>query len=575
MQEKMTIPYAISDFAEIREGGYYYVDKTQFIPRIENYIAPIYIRPRRFGKSLYVSMLAYYYDINAADRFEQLFSGTYIGSNPTSERNKYMVLRLDFSQLRVGNTMGDMKENFNNLVCPILKGFTHGDLGYPRFFQGFAFRNEDNAVDMLNDILTWKRYHSGVPQLYILIDEYDNATNQMITAYKDDLYKDITSKESFFRTFFKSIKAGLGVGNVSHCFCTGVLPITIDDLTSGYNIAEFLSLEPSFMEMMGFTHEEATAYLHYVIDNYGNTNSSFEELWSLLVDNYDGYRFRANVQPLFNPTSLTYFFKKFAANQGAIPDELIDNNLRTDTGWIRRLTDTMENAHEMLNRLIADEKLLYAAIDLQSRFGRTTLKSSNFYPIALFYLGMTTLKDENIMILPNLTMRSIYMDYYNELYDVHYDAYRQLTVYSTFGDNRQLEPLVENFFEEYIRQLPAQVFDKINENFVRCAFFWLSSRYLTRYFSFAIEPNYPSGRPDLVMKGLPGTSFHNDCRVVEFKYFKAKDEAVVADLTTPREEDIAQVKGYAADINRQFVNYKMRTYVVYMVTNKICKVWEV
>ncbi|MDR1005029.1 MAG: ATP-binding protein [Prevotellaceae bacterium] len=575
MIERITIPYAIADFAKLREGGYYYVDKTRFIPRLENYDAPTYLRPRRFGKSLYVSMLAYYYDIDAADRFEQLFSGTYIGSNPTSEHNKYMVLRLDFSQLRVGDTMGDMEENFNNLVCPLLKGFTHGGRGYPRFFQGFTFSDEYDAVAMLNDILAWIRYQSGVPQLYILIDEYDNATNQMITANKDDLYKNITGKESFFRTFFKSIKAGLGAGNVSHCFCTGVLPITIDDLTSGYNIAEFLSLRPNFIEMMGFTHEEAATYLHYVIDNYGNEDSSFEDIWSLLIDNYDGYRFRFNAQPLFNPTILTYFFKYFADLNGEIPDELIDNNLRTDIGWMHRLTDTMENAHEMLNQLVADEELLYAAADLQSRFGSTTLKNSNFYPIALFYLGMTTLKSRSIMILPNLTMRSIYMDYYNEIYEVHYDAYRQLAVYSTFADNRQLEPLVENFFEEYIRILPAQVFDKINENFVRCAFFWLSSRYINSYFSFAIEPNYPSGRPDLVMKGLPGTSYHNDCRVVEFKYFKAKDEVVVKALTAPREEDIAQVKSYAADINRQFVNYKMRTYVVYMVTNKSCRVWEV
>ncbi|MDR1005145.1 MAG: ATP-binding protein [Prevotellaceae bacterium] len=574
MQPKMTIPYAIADFAKLRDGGYYYVDKTQFIPRLENYGAPTFLRPRRFGKSLYVSMLSYYYDINAADRFEELFSGTYIGSNPTPERNQYMVLRLDFSKLSVGDTMEEMEVRFNSQVCPVLESFVRDKKRYARFFKKFSFTGERNPSIMLNEILTHVE-GQGLPRLYILIDEYDNATNQMITAFKDTLYNDITGTDSFFRTFFKNIKAGLGEGNVSHCFCTGVLPITIDDLTSGSNIAEFLSLEPSFIEMMGFTHEEAAAYLHYVIESYGNEDSSFEELWSLLIDNYDGYRFQPEAQPLFNPTSLTYFFKKFAANHGAIPKELVDNNLRTDIGWIRRLTSNMENAQEMLNRLIADDKLLYAEYELQSRFKRSTLNDSNFYPVFLFYLGMTTLKNESIMTLPNLTMRSIYMDYYNEIYDVHYDVARQAAVYGVFADNRQLEPLVENFFAEYIRQLPAQVFDKINENFVRCAFFWLSSRYLNRYFSFAIEPNYPSGRPDLVMTGLIGTTFHNDCRVVEFKYFKAKDKAVVEALTAPREEDIAQVKGYAEDINRRFVNYKMRTYVVYIVTNKRCKVWEV
>jgi hypothetical protein len=327
--------------------------------------------------------------------------------------------------------------------------------------------------------------------------------------------------------------------------------------------------------MMGFTHEEAAAYLHYVMDNYDDNNNSFDELWSLLIDNYDGYRFRPDARPLFNPTSLTYFFKKFSDNRGAIPDELIDNNLRTDIGWIRRLTSKMDNAQEMLNKLIVDEQLPYARKFLQSKFNKETLLDGNLYPVSLFYLGMTTLKDRAAMTLPNLTMRSIYMDYYNQINHVKYNSSRQMPAYQAFLKNQALEPLVQSFFEEYIRILPAQVFDKINENFVRCAFFWLWSDYLGDSYSFAIESNYPSGRPDLVMKGLPGTSFHNDCRVVEFKYFKAKDEAVVEALTAPREEDIAQVKGYAADINRQFVNYKMRTYVVYMVTNKLCKVWEV
>ncbi|MDR0895883.1 MAG: AAA family ATPase, partial [Prevotellaceae bacterium] len=359
MQEKITIPYAISDFARLREDGYYYVDKTQFIPRIENYIAPTFLRPRRFGKSLYVSMLSYYYDINAADRFEQLFSGTYIGSNPTPEHNKYMVLRLDFSKLPVGDTMGEMETNFNNLVCPVLESFVRDKNMYARYFDGFRFIGEQNPSIMLNEILLYVA-GKGLPRVYILIDEYDNATNQMVTAFKDTLYDNITTTDSFFRTFFKNIKAGLGEGTVRRCFCTGVLPITIDDLTSGYNIAEFLSLEPNFIDMMGFTHEEAAAYLHYVIDNYGGKNNSFEELWSLLIDNYDGYRFQPEAQPLFNPTILTYFFKKFTANQGTIPKELIDNNLRTDIGWMHRLTDTMENAHEMLNQLVADEELLYS-----------------------------------------------------------------------------------------------------------------------------------------------------------------------------------------------------------------------
>lgn len=123
MQAEITIPYAIADFSELRERGFYYVDKTRFIPHLERYKAPVFLRPRRFGKSLLVSTLAYYYDINAADRFESLFGGTYIGSNPTPERNQYMVLRFDFSKLVLADNMGDLERNFNNLLCPVIQGF--------------------------------------------------------------------------------------------------------------------------------------------------------------------------------------------------------------------------------------------------------------------------------------------------------------------------------------------------------------------------------------------------------------------------------------------------------------------
>ncbi|MDR0961050.1 MAG: ATP-binding protein, partial [Mediterranea sp.] len=358
------------------------------------------------------------------------------------------------------------------------------------------------------------------------------------------------------------------------CFCTGVLPVTMDDLTSGYNIAEILTLKPDFVEMLGFNHEEAATYLHYVIDKYGKEFGDFDELWALIVNNYDGYRFLPEARPLFNSTILTYFLKNYAELHGGIPEELIDENLRTDIGWIRRLTLTLENAKEMLDKLVIDDELIYSTTEMRSKFNKQKFFEKEFYPISLYYLGMTTLKDSYVMRLPNLTMRSIYMNYYNEMNQISGSASRFVPAYRAFVDNRIFEPLVENYFQEYLGQFPAQVFDKINENFIRCSFFELLSRYLSNCYTFAVEMNLPSGRADLVLTGVPGTSFHNDCRVVEFKYFKAKDAAIVEALTAAREEDIAQVKGYAKDINARFPNYQMRTYVVYLAAGKCCKVYE-
>ena len=572
-QADITIPYAIADFAELREQQYYYVDKTQYIPDLSRYKAPVFLRPRRFGKSLFISTLAYYYDLNEAGRFDSLFGGTYIGSHPTGEQNKYMVLRLDFSRMVLADNLKDLEKNFNDMLCPTVKAFVESTYRYARYFNGMTFTDPHNVTKMLNEIINAISSQS-LPPLYILIDEYDNFTNQLLTAFNDPLYEEVTTGESFLRTFFKVIKSGIGEGSIRSCFCTGVLPVTMDDLTSGYNIAEILTLEPEFVSMLGFTHEETAAYLHYVLQKYDRQGSTFEEIWSLLLNNYDGYRFLPKAEPLFNSTILTYFFKKFAVNKGEIPNEMVDENLRTDIGWLRRLTQTQENAREMLDALLIDNELIYSQSDLRSKFNKRKFFEKRFYPVSLYYLGMTTLLDAYTMRLPNLTMRSIYMDYYNELHRIVDDARRYAPAYQRFTQDRRFEPLVENYFKEYLKLFPAQVFDKINENFIRCSFYELMSRYLSQCFTFALEMNLPSGRADLVLTGIPGTDFHNDCRVVEFKYYKAKDTAIVESLEAPVQEDIEQVNGYARDILAQFPKYRMKTYVVYIAAGKACKVWE-
>lgn len=570
MIANITIPYAVANFSDLRERGFYYVDKTKFIPYLERYNAPVFLRPRRFGKSLLISTLAHYYDRSKAHRFEQLFSGTWIGANPTSEQGKYMIIRYDFSQMVMSNTIEGLEENFNDLnVGPVKIMVEHNrDL-----FGDFSFTNTRNAAKMLREVMDFATAHD-LPPFYILIDEYDNFTNQLLTAYKDPLYENVTTGESFLRSFFKVIKTGIGEGSIRTCFCTGVLPVTMDDLTSGYNIAEIITLEPRFTEMLGFNHEEAAEYLRYVIHKYGGNEDRFDELWTLIVNNYDGYRFLPNANLLFNSTILTYFFKKFAVN-GVIPDEMVDENLRTDVSWIRRLTITLENARQMLDALVIDNELVYSLPDLRSKFNKQKFFDPQFYPISLYYLGMTTLKNSFKMTLPNLTAHSVYMNYYNEMNRISDDARCFVPAYERFVDDHIFEPLVQNYFEQYLGQFPAQVFDKINENFIRCSFYEVLSRYLSNCYTFAVEQNLPSGRADLVLTGIPGTAFHNDCRVVEFKYFKAKDAAKVEALNAPPADDVKQVQGYAGDINRQFPHYRMKMYVVYMAAGKVCKVYQI
>ena len=570
---RITIPYAVADFVDLRDRGFYYVDKTDYIPGLEDYNAPVFLRPRRFGKSLLISILAAYYDRTMANRFEELFGGTYIGQHPTQEHNRYLVIRYDFSKMVMADDMQGLAENFDALNCsPVEIMVEHNrDL-----FGDFQFTSRGSASKMLEEALAYIRL-GGLPKAYILIDEYDNFTNQLLTAYNDPLYEEVTTNDSFLRTFFKVIKAGIGEGSVRTCFCTGVLPVTMDDLTSGYNIAEILTLEPNFLNMLGFTYDEAQTYLRYVLRKYtpDEGEERFEEIWQLIVSNYDGYRFSPGGERLFNSTILTYFLKKFAANAGSIPPELIDENLRTDINWIRRLTLSSDNAKEMLDALVIDDGLSYNVADLSSKFNKKKFFEKEFYPVSLFYLGMTTLKNAYRMVLPNMTMRSIYMDYYNQLHKIEGNARRYVPVYELYDSNRSLEPLVRNYFEQYLGQFPAQVFDKINENFIRCSFYELVSRYLSSCYTFAIEQNNSVGRSDFEMTGIPGTDYYMDDRVVEFKYYHAKDADRMLALAEPLAEHVEQVKGYAADTKQKFPNYHVRSYVVYICANKGWKCWEV
>ena len=571
IQASITIPYAVANYADLRDRGFYYVDKTDYIPRLEAYKAPVFLRPRRFGKSLLVSTLAHYYDRTLAHRFEDLFGGTYIGSHPTPEHNRYMIARYDFSKMVMADSMEKLEKNFNILNRgPVEIMVTHNrDL-----FGDFQFSTRENATQMLEEVLAYARAHD-LPPVYILIDEYDNFTNQLLTSYNDPLYEKVTTADSFLRTFFKVIKKGIGEGSIRTCFCTGVLPVTMDDLTSGYNIAEILTLESDFINMLGFTHAEADAYLRYVLDKYTGSQERYDEIWQLIVNNYDGYRFSPKGEKLFNATILTYFLKNFATRHGEVPEEMIDENLRTDIGWLRRLTLSLENSKAMLDALVIDNGLYYNVADLSSKFNKQKFFDKNFYPVSLFYLGMTTLFNDYRMMLPNLTMRSIYMDYYNEMNHIEGGAPRYVPTYERFTEDRRFEPLVQNYFEQYLGQFPAQVFDKINENFIRCSFFELCSRYLSSYYTFAIEQNNSAGRSDFEMTGIPGTDYYKDDRIVEFKYFKVKEAERMLALSDPRPEDVAQVRAYAKDTKLKFPIYNVRSYIVYICANKGWKCWEV
>ena len=524
------IPYAVGSYEQIQEQGYYYVDKTRYMATLENWQVPVFLRPRRFGKSLWCSTLECYYDINRKDKFSSLFGNTWIGQNPTPLQNSFMVLRLNFSEVSVTPDMAVIEENFI-----ITQG---GSIGvfvnqYKDYLGKLNIKEDERVANALKKILD-RIKNNNLPPLYLIIDEYDNFTNQLVTTRNDDLYKELTTGDSFLRSFFKVIKSGIEMQSIGRVFITGVLPITIDDLTSGFNIAEIVTLKKQLVNMLGFTHKETKDYLAHVFESHGFDPGRMPEILEIIKNHYDGYRFLPDMEDtLYNSTIVTYFLKNFVLNDGEIPRELIDFNLKTDVSWIERLTTVKENTDAMMDALVFDNRLEYDLKQLVSKFNMRQFFDKDYYPISLFYLGMTTIQSRYAMALPNNTLREIFVDYYNELnrYEVS-KGYTKL--FEQFANDNDLEKLFAGYYKEYLGQFPAQAWDKINENFVRCTFYELCVRYHSWDFTFSMEVNYPSGRSDWEMTGKYHTKYKDTKTIIEFKYVPAREADRFLSLKKPR-----------------------------------------
>ncbi len=560
------IPYGVASYEEIREENYFYIDKTKYIVELESFKNPVFLRPRRFGKTLLCTTLSSYYDINKKHQFEELFGDTWIGKNPTPLQGTYMVLHLDFSIVYATvNSAEVLARNFDRVIRPYFTSFV--DSEYSEYFKNFSYNDGDTTWDLLSKITKFVKANN-LPPLYIIIDEYDNFTNQLITTNRDSLYMDILSGDGFLKTFFKIIKAGQAKRAIERVFITGVLPITIDDLTSGYNIAEVVTLEENLVSMLGFTHVEAKQYLTAIFEANHYDKEIMPEIWQLLINNYDGYRFLPDAEPLFNATILTYFFKRYSLNNAKIPMELIDENLRTDVNWIKRLVGGTENAREILFDLVNGQEMSYTLGTLRSKFNKEQFFDKDFYPISFYYLGMTTLADGFSMKLPNNTMVSIFADYYNDVCKLSSGKDVYAPLFKKFYNDFNIEALFAGYYEHYLGQFVGQSFDKINETFVRNTFYELCNRYITSYFTIAIEQNYPSGRSDFEITGRDQTAYFRHKHIVEFKYTKGEDWKKVQAIEAPLQEDVEQLNAYAQDALKVHSSYKIQKHIFYIAGNK-------
>ena len=407
-------PKGSADFKEIRMEGYVYIDKTKYIELLENSgnKSVHFFRPRRFGKSLFTSMLECYYDYNMADNFDNLFQGTYIHEHPTTKKNQYYVLKFNFSGF--GNIRGEeLLTDFNMKVCDALIGFKeYYNLKVP------VLENV-SAVRSLSRFLVQIRSQLKGRKLYIIIDEYDYFANDLLSFSFDEFTNAIRS-DGFIRAFYEELKNATE-GIIEKIFITGVSPITLNSMTSGYNISTNLSLDSDFNEMLGFTTDEMK-YLISLIEGIEYP----EMILNKMKQTYDGYIFSKDAEKhLYNPNMALYYLDYYQ-RKGKEPDSLIDPNIYSDYNKINNLLDIKPNKEQnnalleiITNGTIACQLTL--SYNLQKDF------SKNDFISLLFYLGYLTIQDsvydELILKVPNDVIRSVYFDYFNEMLKKKYMVY--------------------------------------------------------------------------------------------------------------------------------------------------------
>ncbi len=575
---KKAIFYGSANYEELVRENRYFVDKTIYIEKLEQIKNPVFLRPRKFGKSLWCRILECYYNINQKDDFERLFGQTYIGQHPTPYRNSYFVLPFNFSTIDPSGTIQDIEHGFN-VHC---YGRMDTLIGQNEAWFGdkVQFEVEGKASLNFERVVSAIKKHR-LPPLYIIIDEYDNFSNQLIINHKDQLYRDLTADSGFLKTFFKILKAGRESGAIANIFITGVLPITIDDMASGFNVANFLTLHPEFESMLGFTQAEVDALLDDIYRDYQFDPSTRPEVNTVIKNQYNGYHFVTTTgEALYNSSILMYFLQDFCRT-GTIPLHLVDMNLKTDLAWVRRITSATplgENGtHEFINQLLNTNSITYNENEMVDKFNITTFFQRDFFPISFFYLGMLTKENRFTMRLPNMNMRYIFAGYFNELYRINMATpYGEMM--QGFIDKPDLPKLFADYWRLYVSQLPEAIFAQVNENFYRTTFYTLCSQFLSNWFTWNVERSYPRGRSDLEFVGKFHECFAGLRYVIEFKYYSNSElrklKKTIKNFTL-QEVDTVQIAGYVEGLREEYPAARISQFVIYCFGNKGFKVFAV
>ena len=546
--KRKRIPYGMMNFIDVREDDCYYVDKTHYIPLIENankYF--FYIRPRRFGKSLTISMLHHYYNILEADKFEKWYGDLYIGKHPTPERNSYLIIYLNFAV--VNAELNSYRQSLDahcntefNFFCDV----------YAQYLpEGIKeeMNKKKGAVEQLDYL--YKECVKTNQQIYLFIDEYDHFTNKILSepSCLED-YKSETHGTGYLRSFFDTVKAGT-YSTIKRCFVTGVSPVTMDDLTSGFNIGTNYSLSPEFNEMTGFNEEEVRAMLDY----YATTcqfHHSTDGLIEAMKPWYDNYCFAEQSYggtTMYNSNMVLYFVDNYIRNGGYMPRNMVEENIRVDYNKLRMLIrKDKEFAHDAstIQTLVQQG---YVTGELKTGFPAETVAEPDNFISLLFYFGMLTisgtLEGETKLTIPNQVVReqlySYLLDTYNEA-DLRFDNWEKGKLASAMAYRGDWKAYFD-YIAECLHRYSSQRDKQKGEAYVHG--FTLAMTAQNRFYRPISEQENQEGYADIFM--FPLLDIYKDMLhsyIIELKYAKGKDSDEKVEQL--RQEAITQANRYAA-----------------------------
>ena len=536
----MQIPYGISDFRTIRNENYLFIDKTQYIEKLEKQRIVMYVRPRRFGKSLFTSMLDNYYAIDKKEEFEQLFKGLYIYDHQTPNKNNYYIMNFNFSGMEADSKtkLEDIERQFKTIVIECLKGF----IG--RYQLPIQLEQENTAANILRSVLTEFQNLKLQEKIYVIIDEYDHFTNGMLEG-KCKNFLNILGSAGFVRAFYEVIKIYTVNSTVDRFFATGVAPLTLDSMTSGFNIATYLSLDSDYIAMCGLTHEEVKWAVEQVEQNPENQKKIYKEL----EENYDGYRFSEEVEEKTFNTTLVMYYLNYYQRKGEGPKELIDGNLAVSGSKLQNIVELVnkEKNYRILQDFILGKEIdgkIVQLFELEKHF------DTNDFISMLFYNGYLTIKNVDGLIvtykIPNYVSERLYADYMFTLVDIEgqykVDTSKLQRAMIEFGQKGNIEELVK-YVQEFL--IYCSVRDK--ENFTEKELKHVFQMMLAFTSQYYVYGEYPAGQgfADIYIQ-KSASSLATYEAIIELKYLN-KEKSRKANTKKLAKEAKEQLQKYLDD----------------------------